>query len=376
MKKIAIPFFFSCMLGVFGILPLKSQELTHEVSFTTHSYIPGYGLKKMKNSTLFQGNTKKKKYFEGWYFKMVSADGASILSVIPGLSLSQNGEKQHAFIQIIDGKTANTFYYDFPIEDFSFSKKKFAVRIGANYFSEDSIILNIKNDSTATTGTIYMTQRVQLAPKGKKNKGIMGWYRFVPFMQCYHGVVSLNHTLQGTLVMNKQRYSFPNGHGYIEKDWGKSMPSAWIWMQSNSFSSEKTSFMLSIATIPFMGSSFTGFLGFFLSDTTVQRFGTYTHAKLQTGSPDSDTLKISITDKKYTYHIETYRNNSGILKAPVEGSMDRRISESVDAVLHLTVIDKEGRVIFSESTSIAGLEMVGDIEMLGEGAMQEKEVGN
>ncbi|WP_243392439.1 MULTISPECIES: tocopherol cyclase family protein [unclassified Mesotoga] len=25
------------------------------------------------------------------------------------------------------------------------------------------------------------------------------------------------------------------GKGYIEKDWGRSLPDAWIWMQSNNF---------------------------------------------------------------------------------------------------------------------------------------------
>ena len=111
----------------------------------------------IRNPLLFQGECyldSDKNYFEGWYFKMVSPDGASILSVIPGISLSQNGEEQHAFIQIIDGKTANTFYYEFPIEDFHFSKDKFAVRIGKNFFSEDCLILDIHNATTNIKGEV------------------------------------------------------------------------------------------------------------------------------------------------------------------------------------------------------------------------------
>ena len=150
------------------------------------------------------------------------------------------------------------------------------------------------------------------------------------------------------------------------------MPSEWIWMQSNNFNSENTSFMLSVANIPWMGSSFTGFLGFFLHDNTVQRFGTYTHAKLQIDTMHSDTLKITIIDKKYTYKIETYRNNSGILIAPVNGAMDRRISESIDAKLLLTIMDKSSNVIFCDSTSIAGLEIVGNINTLSGGDKRKK----
>ncbi len=364
MKKFAVIVFLSISLVLFGLNLLKSQDLKSEANFSKRKYIPGYGLKKMRNQEMFQGNKKRKKYFEGWYFKMISADGTSKISVIPGISLSHNGEEQHAFIQLINGKTAETFYYSYPIEEFAFSKNKFAVRIGKNYFSEDSIVLDIQNDSTIIKGKILMTNQIPLSLNKKKNKGIMGWYRFVPFMQCYHAVVSLDHNLNGSLSMDKQIYNFDNGRGYMEKDWGESMPSAWIWMQSNNFNAEKSSFMLSVATIPWMGSSFTGFLGFFLNDSIQQGFGTYTHAKLEMETSNSGSLKISIRDKKYSYLIETYRNSSGILKAPVEGSMDRRIAESIDAKLKLTVLDNKKRIIFCDSTSIAGLEIVGNIKSL------------
>jgi len=44
--------------------------------------------------------------------------------------------------------------------------------------------------------------------------------------------------------------------------------------------------------------------------------------------------------------------------------MDRRIAESIDAKLHLKVMDKNGKLIYFDSTNIAGLEMVGNIETL------------
>lgn len=341
---------------------VNSQNLPDEANFKTHTYIKGYNSLKRKNPQMFQGNKKTKHYFEGWYFKMVSADGTSILSVIPGISLSENGDEQHAFIQLIDGKTAETFYYSYPIEEFAFSTKKFAVRIGDNYFSEDSILLNIQNDSTSIKGKVFMSEQVHLT-KNNMKVDIMGWYRFVPFMECYHAVVSLNHNLKGTISKNKDKYNFENGRGYIEKDWGKSMPSSWIWLQSNNFSSANSSFMLSVANIPWVGSSFTGFLGFFMHNNIIERFGTYTHAKLEIETSSSDVLKITIADKKYNYYIETYRNKSGLLKAPVKGSMDRRIAESIDANMKLSVDDKNGNIIFRDSTSITGLETVGTISL-------------
>jgi len=343
---------------------IKAQDKQSGINFSKHKWLPGYGLKKMAHPEMFQGNRKTKNYFEGWYFKMVSAGDSSILSVIPGISLSHDGREQHAFIQIIDGKTAKTSYYSYPIEQFAFSKKEFAITIGQNYFSADKIILNIHTDSSTVVGDIQMTKQVKLCSRKILNPGIMGWYKFVPFMECYHGVVNLTCQLSGTIVKDGSEYHFKNGVGYVEKDWGSSMPSAWIWMQSNSFRKENSSFMLSIANIPWIGKSFTGFLGFFLHDSVVYRFATYTHAKLTIEKSGNDTTKIIINDRKHIYNIVASRKNAGLLKAPVKGAMDRRIPESVDASLILSVTDKKGNLIFCDSTSIAGLELVGDQKIL------------
>lgn len=56
-------------------------------------------LDKVKNSVLFQGNLAKNNYFEGWYYKHVSADQKTSLSFIPAVSL--NTEDKHSFIQYI-----------------------------------------------------------------------------------------------------------------------------------------------------------------------------------------------------------------------------------------------------------------------------------
>lgn len=325
----------------------------------------GYLNKRMRNPEMFQGYKKSKNYFEGWYFKMVSANGSSIFSVIPGISLSSDGKEKHAFIQIIDGTTAETSYYTFPIEDFLFSKNDFAIRIGKNYFSENKLVLDIRTDNNIISGEISFSNIVKLPPGKILNPGIMGWYRFMPLMECYHGVVSLNHDLSGSLYIDGKKNIFNDGIGYIEKDWGSSMPSAWIWMQSNHFSKKNCSFMLSVANVPWIGKSFTGFLGFFLLDGTIRRFATYTNAELVLEQISLNSVKISIMDKENIYEIEAMRNEVGLLKAPVNGSMDRRIPESINAIINLKVLDSKGNIIFYDSTSIAGLELVGDKKDLG-----------
>ena len=350
--------FIVTLLALLFPIVSKAQDIQKEITFVDHKFIPFYNLKKLNKTSIFQGNKQKKNYFEGWYFKMVSENDSSIISIIPGISISEDGLEQHAFIQMIDGVSATTHYFTFPIEEFSFSKKNFAISIGENYFSKDLLKVNLQNDSTHINGEIKMENLTSYSTGRIFNHSIMGWYRFVPKMECYHGVVSLNHSLNGLLSVNEKTHNFTNGKGYIEKDWGSSMPSTWIWLQSNNFKAKNSSFMLSVANVPWRNKSFNGFLGFYYLDTKVHRFATYKSTKLEVQILDENTLKISIYNRKYTFIIDAHRNSMGILKAPSSGSMDRRIPESVDAKMKITVFNNKGIEIHQDSTSISGMEMV------------------
>ena len=340
------------------------QNNSSLVKFVDYPKIQAYKAKKSKNSSMFQGNKKTKKYFEGWYFKMVSQDEESILSVIPGISISEDGSTKHAFIQIIDGKIAETKYINFPIEDFYFSKEDFLIKIRNNIFSKDSIVLDIQRGSLSVIGKVYMKNLAELKSKNKQRQKIMGWYYKVPFMECYHGLVSLNHDLYGEIKTNNRNFRFDGGIGYIEKDWGKSMPSSWIWIQTNSFKNSNSSFMLSIAKIPWLGFSFTGFLGFYYINNEIVRFGTYSKAKVKLEKQEKNNLNLNIILKDKVLEIQTLKNNSGMLKAPVNGNMNRRISEGIDAELTLKIIDKNKKMLFIDRSITTGLEVVGNIDEL------------
>jgi tocopherol cyclase len=345
-------------------LTFLSQNNSSLVKFVDYPKVKAYKANKSKNSSMFQGNKKTKKYFEGWYFKMVSQDEGSILSVIPGISISEDGSTKHAFIQIIDGKIAETKYINFPIEDFYFSKEDFLIKIGNNVFSKDSIVLDIQIDSLLIIGKVYMKNLAELKSKNKQRQKIMGWYYKVPFMECYHGVVSLNHDLYGEIKTNNRSFRFDGGRGYIEKDWGKSMPSSWIWIQTNSFKNSNSSFMLSIAKIPWLGFSFTGFLGFYYINNEMVRFGTYSRAKVKLEKQEKNNLNLNIFLKDKVLEIQTLKNSSGMLKAPVNGNMNRRISEGIDAELTLKIIDKNKKMLFIDRSITTGLEVVGNIDEL------------
>lgn len=324
--------------------------------------IPGlYDLKKVWNPTWFQGTLSGKRYFEGWYFKQTDASAKAVWAFIPGVSLSPGDD--HSFVQAINGSTGQSWYFRYPIDAFSYSSNAFFIRIGENTFSSGSLHLNLRGNDITIEGSLAFSNMVTFNTSLFK-PGIMGWYRFVPRMECYHGVVSLNHTVNGIIHINNRSIQFANGKGYIEKDWGVSMPKAWIWMHTNHFSTPGTSFMVSVARIPWMGSSFTGFLGYLLLPDSRLDFATYTGAKAVIQHSGNNQLSMLIRTKKYDIQIRASNGRTGTLIAPAAGMMKREIHESIDAEIHLRLSDKNGKPVFEDLGKQAGMEMVGDQSLL------------
>ncbi len=323
---------------------------------------PGiYDLKKVWNPPWFQGNLKIKNYFEGWYIKVVSRNGSHSWAFIPGISLHKGD--RHAFVQAINGKTGKTWYFRYPLEAFSFSKNNFEAAIGNNYFSAEGIKLDLSSDKGSFKGELEFLEQVHF-PVSLITPGIMGWYRYVPFMECYHGVVSMDHQIKGSLVINETACDFSEGKGYIEKDWGASMPQSWIWMQTNHFETPKTSLMLSVATIPWVRKKFTGFLGFFLHKGKLYHFATYSHARINQIEHNDDHLDLSLNGRGFSLKIQGKKGAKGSLKAPMLGNMGRVIHESLDSIIDVELINQNGERIFKGQGKNAGLEIVGDASSL------------
>lgn len=309
---------------------------------------------------IFQGNLKKSNYFEGWYFKQVSSDFREVLSVIPGVSLAKD---RHAFIQIIDGITGITHYIDYPISEFQADSRKLSLQIGDSRFSPEGMDLNIDRPGLSLHGKLGFLKPVTW-PRRPWAPGIMGWYSFVPQMECYHAVVSLDHTITGELHYQDRRMNFNNGRGYIEKDWGTSMPESWIWLHTNTFESQGTSVMMSIAKIPWRKSFFTGFIAFVLHQGKIYRFATYNGSRIASFHLHNQDLKVILKNRHFSLEIKAHQKIAGKLKAPVKGLMERYIKESIDSDVDISLTNNSGHEIFSGAARRSGLELVGEPESL------------
>jgi tocopherol cyclase len=324
----------------------------------------GKGISRHVENTMhpagYHGDKATKNFFEGWYVKLVSADRAHRIALIPGLFLGPNGEDD-AFVQVLDGATGRSWYHQYSRSDFVASSTEFDVRVGPNHFSSTGVHV----DLPGLRGTVSYASPVQPWPVSWQSPGIMGWYAWVPTMECYHGLLSFDHELDGALSLEDAEADFTGGRGYIEKDWGQAFPSGYVWMQTNHFTTPGTSLSASVAIIPWRRSSFQGFIVGLWHRGKLHKFATYTGAKIRQFDIDDDEVRWTMTNRSGLHLALTAdRVEGGLLHAPIRTQMHRRVEETLDASVRVRLTAANGEVLFDEVGECAGLEVHGDLESL------------
>ena len=323
--------------------------------------------KETLNPACFHGHHKRGPFFEGWYFKLVDAAGKHLFAVIPGIFLAKDPLKSHAFIQVFDGQTGKMTYHSYPIEDFHAASGIFDVRIAENRFAPGFVSLAIKDASREIHGDLYF-RNINPWPVTVLSPGIMGWYAWAPFMQCYHGVVSLDHKIEGTLTIDSKDIDFTRGRGYTEKDWGQSFPECWIWFQSNHFPESDVSITASTAIIPWIRGAFPGFIVGFWHGRQLYKFATYTGAKIEELKISEKNISWVLRDRRHRLEMQAAPSTqTGLLQAPTPNGMNRKIAETLNASVEVQLSVLEGgefQRIYSGAGRHAGMETVGDLDKL------------
>lgn len=140
--------------------------------------------------------------------------------------------------------------------------------------------------------------------------------------------------------------------GYIEKDWGTSFPKQYIWLQCNHFE-EDINLFCSIAHIPFLGTSFLGFIAVFSYEGKQYRFATYNGAKYTFERLTDKTVKIVFQRKDFRLETIATLENGTVLKAPKLGSMNDEIIETLNGRLDISFWQNSTCLITATGNSAA-----------------------
>lgn len=276
----------------------------------------------------FSHRTMQTRGFEGWYFKHQRR--GETIAFIPGRAESG------AFVQMIDSRGSRQF--DVP----ELTVEHGVIRAGNCLFSGRGVVV----DLPGVSGTITY------GPLTPLRSDIMGPFQFLP-MECRHGVLSMRHTLDGTLLVDGKERCFDKGTGYIEKDSGTSFPSAYLWLQCSDFS-KPCSLMVSIAHIPFAGLGFTGCICAIVFEGREYRLATYRGVRIRSAGAEH----LCLTQGKLLLEIEMQAKNNGHpLRAPVRGQMSGIIRESHEAEIVCRLWDS-GTPVFHLKSNHASFEFM------------------
>lgn len=285
---------------------------------------------------------KNEAYFQGWYFKHQS--GQHAVAFIPGVNVNAQGQKS-AFVQVITDRFSCKV--PFPYTAFQMSNERLAVRVGNQLFSDRGVRVDLNTPELQCKGIIrYGT----LDPP---ESDVMGPFRFVPLLECRHGVVSMKHSLNGSLKLNGETINFTGGCGYIEKDEGSSFPKNYLWAQCNSFSEKSCGIMVSIADVPFVGLHLKGCIAVIHFRGYEFRLATYYGVKVLR----CDERGFLLWQKDYLLEADIEQSKEQSLFAPSNGAMSRTIRESVMCRARFRFY-VNSRLIFDLQSEEAGFEFV------------------
>lgn len=365
----------------------------------------------------FQGAHKRMRYFEGWYYKFVSPDGdedgggATSMAVVPGIFYgdSPGSNESHAFVfLVLDGERQH--YYRFPTSEFGYASpsEEYYVRVGGNLFTHSGASIDLSpregdDASLALRGDLAFSG-VTPWPVSLTGLGAMGFVGWIPGLECSHGVLSFDHVLNGSLNMNMTSHgegggtdeeetaspsstviSFDGGRGYAEKDWGRSFPSLWIWLQSNSFRENPgTSLFVSVARVPLplLGLGLPGFTAAVRHDGTLIPFALWSGARFEELCVSEAEIYIVMKScwwKKCRHRVEIAVDRRGVpealLYAPVNFErMAPFVREALQARVHMRLWNGNDLVV-DDFGGQCGLEVRGDAGWLADNVCGKETAG-
>jgi hypothetical protein len=196
-------------------------------------------------------------FFEGWYYKFTAqeetpgtqpAPPPSTWAVIPGVFYGAAGlgdqRGSTAFVMVVDTELRQEHWFPFPHSAFQAREDRFEVTIGDNSFSRERMRLNLSRYDAVTQSHVSVVADLRFSqhspwPVSWLRPGVMGWFAWLPLMECYHGIVSMHSRVDGTFVRRTPTavtsLAVKGGVAYLEKDWGTNFPRAYVWISCSHF---------------------------------------------------------------------------------------------------------------------------------------------
>lgn len=318
-------------------------------------------MKKLINPNLFHGKNKKTNFFEGWYYKIINKNGRTF-AFIPGISLGEKNDSSHSFIQVLDGNNIKYDYLSFPKEYFFWNDSPFSITVENSNFNLSNLSVDLNFNGISLNGYLDF-HNLKFWEDSFINPGSMGFYNYIPNMECYSHVCAIDGSTSGSITLNGELIDFTDGKVYIEKNWGKSFPTEWLWVQCNSFSTGNASITCSLGEIPFPLRNFRGFLIAVSIGDKFYKFTTMNGSKITLKYLDNNVeVKAKNRSLLLTFRTFTEKDSFILCNGPNNGTMAPLVDETLTGKIFMKLEDiKTGMVLFKDWGDNVGVEYGGNL---------------
>ena len=303
-------------------------------------------------------NKTTKNRFENWYFKLVDIKKENTLGILVGIHKRQQGDE--AFVQVIGNRISENICIHYPLE--AVKSKETEIQIGESLLGLQQITLNIQKEGFKLRGELILSNHKQLK-QSLWIPGLMGPYKYLPFLESYHEVISLQHTLMGSLWLNEKQIVFNEGKGYIEKDWGRAFPNVWLWAQCNHFKRQDVALMIGVARLPIFFNYYTCFAIPIYYKDQVEIFSNYNGGHLAKLYRYKGYVHLIVTQKNKILDIKIYGSDKVSCVTSRSSHMIRDVYACDTAKIEL-LITENGKTVFEEIGTLCELEMGGNTSKL------------
>lgn len=298
----------------------------------------------MANRFDFRGSNAQAPYFEGWYVKVTDVKQDFSLALIPGMALFSEKECFVQYNLFYKGKSVSG-KITYPVETFDIVEDPYSILMPLFVLSEKGVKAHLADEENDLLVDLSFGEFLTLK-QSLYSPSIMGPLEYIK-VPCSHDIVSMQHSVRGTVTVNGEKVTLTDGTGYLEKDRGSTFPDRYIWAQSNSFiEDEKYSLSMAVADIDFNIVELTGAIAVFHDGINEHRFATYqgTFSKV-TMDEDQQGYTVRLKDVKKSLTVRVSLNNSHELIAPMKDGMDYPIKETVKAEISVTFKEKNRETV-------------------------------
>lgn len=303
-------------------------------------------------------NKTSKNRFENWYFKLVDARKENTLGILVGILMTHEGEE--AFIEITENGISENLCVKYSLD--AVKSKDTEIQIGDNSLGLQKITLNMQKEGLTLKGEITFSNHKRLK-ESLWLSGLMGPYKYLPFLKSYHEVVSLQHTLMGSLWVNEKQIIFNEGKGYIEKDWGKVFPNVWLWAQCNHFKRQDVALMIGVARLPIFFNYYTSFAIPVYYKDQLEIFSNYSGGHIAKLYRYKGYVHLVVTQKNKILDIKIYGSDEVSCVTSKSSHMIRDVYACDTAKIEFSITDN-GKSVFEEVGTLCELEMGGNTSKL------------